>query len=245
MSRVVVAETLRRHFTSPAYIAMTAGTGLLAFVVATMAPTSRTWQGFIGFAILAIGAGLIGPELSAGTLQLVLARPIRRSVYLLSRWAGAVLAVWTIIAFGLGGHLAGLLMKAPAGTPWAPIIESTAALMIQTMLTCALLALLGALTRAYLNVALYLGAQFVLAMWLTTLQEIQPDMPGVIGYAAALLRSHPSIARFFTVMTDNLFPDPPVTLNAGWIALVVCNAAVVLLLACIRFRNREVPYGAD
>ena len=244
MNGVVIAETLRRHLTAPWYIASTVGIAFVAFAVAVMAPSSRTWHGFIGFVILAIGAGLIGPELSAGTLQLILARPIHRSVYLLSRWVGVVLAIWIVIGSGLAGQLTGLLFAAPHEA-WPPMIAGAAALAIEAMLVSALLAFFGACTRAYFNVAIYLGVQILLAMWVTTLQDIQPDMPGIIGRSAAFLRSHPSIARFFTVVTDNLFPDRPASLAAGWIVLIVCNAAIVLLLACIRFRNREVPYGAD
>ena len=36
--------------------------------------------------VLILGAGIIGRDLSSGVLQLLLARPIRRSTYVLSRW---------------------------------------------------------------------------------------------------------------------------------------------------------------
>ena len=46
--------------------------------------------------VLGTGSQLIGPEFSSGTLQLIVARPVNRSYYLLSRVAGAFAAILTI-----------------------------------------------------------------------------------------------------------------------------------------------------
>jgi hypothetical protein len=45
---------------------------------------------------------------------------------------------------------------------------------------------------------------------------------------------------------DNLYPETPlVPFDRNWLLKVFSNAAIALLLACLIFRRREVPYGAD
>ena len=44
-----------------------------------------------------VGAGLIGQDVSSGTLQLLFARPVTRGEYVLSRWFGASLAASSLL----------------------------------------------------------------------------------------------------------------------------------------------------
>src|SRR5207253_5152250 len=94
MNRVVVAETLRRHVTSPGYVIFVVLTAIVAAGSAMSPSDSQSWQGMTTLLVLIIGAQLIGPEFSSGTLQLVIAKPVNRSAYLLSRVAGVVCAGW-------------------------------------------------------------------------------------------------------------------------------------------------------
>jgi hypothetical protein len=59
------------------------------------------------------------------------------------------------------------------------------------------------------------------------------------------LNEHTSIERGLRVVDHNLFPELPPGLDAAWTLMVLSNAAIALLLACLAFRRREVPYGAD
>src|SRR5258707_2155664 len=97
MNIVVILETLRRHVTSVGYILFIVFAGLVATGSALMTGSLSSWQGLTGLLILIIGAQLIGPEFSAGTLQLVIAKPVNRSVYLLSRVVAVVLAGWAAL----------------------------------------------------------------------------------------------------------------------------------------------------
>lgn len=245
MSRVVFLETLRRYLVSPAYIATVAGVAIVAAIIGVLAPGSRQWHGFIGILIVILGASLIGPEFSSGTLQLILSRPIRRSTYLVSRWAGVVAAIWIAVIAGLAGQAAGTLAAAPADPAWTFMLQGAATLAIAALLVCALLALFGSFVRSYFNVALYVVLQIVFAVVLATVAEIRPDMPGMIGRLAVFLRQHPRIATVLSAIADNVFPERPETMHASWSMLVISNAAIAVLLACLVFRKREVPYGAD
>ena len=69
---------------------------------------------------------------------------------------------------------------------------------------------------------------------------------GEMGRVGAILRAHPGILRALNAITNNLFPDGPmVPFDRNWILMMVSNASVALLLACVIFSRREVPYGAD
>jgi hypothetical protein len=59
------------------------------------------------------------------------------------------------------------------------------------------------------------------------------------------LRGHMEVDRVLLTIDQNLFPDLPPRLDPVWIMMVLSNAAVALLIACLVFRRREVPYGAD
>lgn len=223
MSGVVIAETVRRHFTSVGFLSFLA---LLAIVSVGFAQFDRPaagWPSLIVLLAIVTGAGPIGPELSSGTLQLILVKPRSRSAYLLSRVAGVVLAVWTAAAVASACELLGRKLES-APEIGAALLNS----MIEVVLIVSLLTFLGSVTRAYYNVAIYFGAQIVLAL--------------LSGFGRKL---PPLVARAVTAVDHNLFPETPPRLEPDWLLLVACNAAVALVLACLAFRRREVPYGAE
>lgn len=245
MSATVILETLRRHF---AHIAYVAAVLMILIIGTTMAavdgPAGGSLEVMRLFVIIA-GCQIIGPEFSSGTLQLILSKPIPRARYLLSRVAGVVLALWIVIALiysgdviarTLGGHKVAWLTGGGAAM-------TTAA---QAVLVCSLMALFGSFTRSYLNVALYLGGQILLAMTGGLLQFISSAQRGVFAALGGFLRDHPGVIQAIRTVDQNLYPDPsPVPFDRNWLLLVISNAAVALLLACLIFRRREVPYGAD
>jgi len=98
MSWIVIRETVRRNLTNVYFI--------ISALVATALSLLYTYtngQPSTGIAVLAtfLAAQVIGPEISSGSLQLVMARPIGRGPYLLSRFAGvclvAMLLVWVVV----------------------------------------------------------------------------------------------------------------------------------------------------
>lgn len=245
MSATVILETLRRHF---AHIAYVAAVLMILIIGTTMAavdgPAGATLEITKLFIIIA-GCQIIGPEFSSGTLQLILSKPIHRARYLLSRVAGVVLALWIVIALAyftdvvaraLGGHKIGWLTGGGAAT----------AVAAQAVLVCALMALFGSFTRSYLNVALYIGGQILLSMIAGFLQIISRLDRGALAGFGAFLRAHPGVNSTIRTIDRNVYPDPPpIPFDRNWLLLVVSNAAIALLLACLIFRKREVPYGAD
>lgn len=245
MSFVVIAETLRRHFAHLGYI-----TALLVLIVivATMAAIGAPVQApyeMISLVALIAGCQLIGPEFSKGTLQLILSKPVGRSTYLVSRVAGVVLAIWAAIIIVLASDVVGRLI---AGTPvvWRTALAAVLVSAMKVLLVCCLLAFFGSFSRSYVNVGIYIGAQILLSTMTGLMTMMKNAVSGEMGRIGAVLRAHPGILSGFNAFTNNLFPDGPIVpFDRNWILMMTCNASVALLLACVIFSRREVPYGAD
>lgn len=227
LSSVVIVETIRRHITHVAFLIYLALLVIFAVGIANV-DAPPMWPTFVGLLAIITGCGVIGPEFSSGTLQLILVKPVNRATYLLSRVTGVVCVVWiaSIVAFiaEAVGHLIG--GDVPLEMMAITLLNTAASIV----LTVALLTLVGSLTRAYLNVAIYV----VLLMTLNI-------VPTLLQFAKAPA----SIARAFNVIEQNLYPTEPPRFDGPWLLLVLSNAAVALVIACFAFRNREVPYGAD
>ena len=245
MSLVVIAETLRRHFAHLGYISTLL---ILIIIVAVMsavgAPAQAPYE-MIGLFAMIAGCQLIGPEFSSGTLQLILSKPIGRSSYLLSRVVGVVLAIWVAIVVMFGSDVVGRLI---AGTPIAWRVAFAAALVsaLKVLFVCSLLAFLGSFSRSYVNIGIYIAAQILLPMISGLLGMMRGAVSGEMGVFGAFLRKHPGILEGMAKINYNLFPDAPmIPFDRNWIVMMFCNASVALLLACVIFSRREVPYGAD
>src|SRR5450756_1641806 len=62
-------ETLRRHFTSPAYLVFVGVITIVSSIAGATNSGAGMWQAFWSLLTIGIGAQLIGPEFSSGTLQ--------------------------------------------------------------------------------------------------------------------------------------------------------------------------------
>ena len=208
------------------------------------APAGAAFGVFTLFIVIA-GCQLIGPEFSKGTLQLILSKPIHRSRYLLSRVAGVVLALWIAVVLTFASDAISRAL-AHHQIAWETGANMATAVAAQAVLVCSLMALFGSFTRSYLNVAIYLGGQIVLSLFAGVLDFIRRLDSGVWAAAGAFLREHPGVISAVRSVHENLYPSfPAAPFDRNWHLMVFGNAAVALLLACLVFRKREVPYGAD
>jgi ABC-type transport system involved in multi-copper enzyme maturation permease subunit len=229
MSGVVITETVRRYVTSIGFLGFLAFLAIVSFGTARFNSPGSAWPTLVGLLAIIAGCTPIGPEFSSGTLQLILVKPVKRSAYLLSRVTGVVLVTWIAAIAGFLAELAGRAMLAErlqVKTMAAALINAGA----DAVLVVALLTFFGSFTRAYFNVALYLVLQISLGI--------------ALGFAA-LGRRWPWVTNALQHVMNNLFPDAPPSFDRQWLLLVLSNAAVALVLACLIFRRREVPYGAD
>ena len=240
MNRVVIVETLRRHVTSAAYLAYLALLAIVALGTSAFDKPAAAWPSLVTLLAFIAGCGPIGPEFSSGTLQLILVKPVTRAAYLLSRVAGVVLAVWTAAIVAAIFELAGRAIWADS-VPFAAIGSALLNVMADTILTVSLLTLLGSITRAYFNIAIYFACMVGLSMLMTIFAIIRQSQNAI----GRFLSEHAAIERALYTIEQNLFPEVLPRLDAEWMLMVLANAAVALALACLAFRRREVPYGAD
>lgn len=241
MNGVVIGETLRRHVTNGAYLAFLALLAIIALGSSAFDKPAAAWPSLVTLLALITGCGPIGPEFSSGTLQLILVKPVNRAVYLVSRVTGVVLAVWFAAIVAALFELAGRAIWGDGGIPAAMIGIALLNAMIDTILVVSLLTLLGSLTRAYFNIAIYFAGLVGFSMLAFVLGMIRQSQNAI----GRFLTDYPAVERGLNVIDRNLFPEPPPRLDTQWILMVLANAAVALVLACLAFRRREVPYGAD
>jgi hypothetical protein len=240
VSAVVIEETFRRHITNVFFLTYLALLAILSLGVSVFNRPASAWPSMITLLALITGCGAIGPEFSSGTLQLILVKPITRAAYLLSRVTGIVLVVWLAAMLCAVFELAGRALwtdEVPAAAIGAALLNVFA----DTILTISLLAFLGSLTRAYFNIAIYMGVMIGLSVTTVVLGVLRQSRNAV----GQFLSEHTGIDRAVAAIEQNLFPDVPPALDGRWTAMVLTNAAVALLLAWLAFRRREVPYGAD
>lgn len=229
MSRVVFEETVRRHLTSAVFWSYVAFIAIVAFGTAKFNSAAAAWPSLVALLAVITGSAPIGPEFSSGTLQLILVKPVTRSAYLLSRVAGVLAAVCIAAIVPCLAELAGRTVFAQplhAKVIGAMLVN----VAIDSFFTIALLTFFGSFTRAYFNAGLFVGLQVALAVSMALVMAS---------------RKLPAVASVLEEISRNLFPDPPAALDRQWTLLVLSNAAVALVLACLIFRKREVPYGAD
>ena len=131
-------------------------------------------RGGAGFAIV-IGAGLIGQDLSSGTLQLLFARPVTRTEYVLSRWLSAGLAASCLVVaqIAIGAGLLAMHGEAPAareigilaGEQVLAALGTTSVLLLLSSLLPGLGDILGIVGATFLASALQLAAALLKATW--------------------------------------------------------------------------------
>ena len=240
MSWVVFAETVRRHVTSVAYLTFVALLAIVGLGMSRFDQPASIWPTLVTLLAFIVGCGPIGPEFSSGTLQLVLTKPLTRSSYLLSRVAGVVVVVWL-------AALVPFLFELVGRAVWSDALAAkrlvTALLngAADVVLICCLLVLLGSVTRAYFNIAIYVAGMVGLGIVQGVLGMIRSSRSS----AGRWLNEHAVVERGLAWVDANLYPSAPATLDVDWLLLVSSNAAIALVLACFAFRRREVPYGAD
>ena len=239
----MVAETIRRQINIGVgmYFALLV---LLAISLANPDAPGSAWIQLFGLLMVVASAQLIGPEFSTGTLQLVLAKPINRTVYLVSRVVGVWLAI-TLALVALMGIEAASIAYSSRPVAWAAIGVRTLNTSMDALLLASVIAFLGTFTRAYANVALYFLGFLLVASAPATLGAIRRQETGFFGWLGAILRDHPELERAVAWINRNVFADPPPNFSRDWLLMVLGNAAVALFLGALIFRRREVPYGGD
>jgi ABC-type transport system involved in multi-copper enzyme maturation permease subunit len=214
---------------------------LVGFLASGFVVPASMWPSLVGLLSIITGSAIIGPEFSTGALQLIVSKPIRRPVYLLSRVAGVFASVALAAFVALAAEVAGRVVRGEGVVPWSRLATACAGALAAALVTIAILTLLGSLTRSYFNVAIYLGAEAALSATQAILGTMRIRGQGF----GAFLEQHQGIERGLATIDDILFASAPGEITGRWLVRAGITVAVALALACAAFERREVPYGAD
>jgi hypothetical protein len=235
VNAAVVVETIRRHVTHYGYILDLIFLALVGLFVSNFAIAGTLWPPLVTLLAVVTGAAIVGPEFSSGALQLIVSKPVRRSVYLVSRVAGVFAIVALGCAAGVVTECGARLLLGRAPVPWQRLGEVFAGELLVAFLAVALLVFLGSVTRSYFNVAIYIGAQVALNV-----------TAALLGLARLSGNPYVEQVQRAVVAVDNvLFTSLPPVLTLAWIARTLAVAAVAIVLGCLAFERRKVPYSAD
>lgn len=240
MSGVVFLETVRRHVTNVAYLIALLIFAIFACLAGGMGAASGMWTAVVNLAGVVLACQLIGPEFSSGTLQLVLAKPVNRSSYLVARYCGVLVAIAILFVVPMLFDVAARVLVHEehfSTTMLAAPLNAAATFIV----AAALFALFGSMTRSYLNVAIYFIIETVLYAAEPVLRTIENGKFAISPF----FKAHPGIRAGVMKVTQNVFPQVSASFEWRWMVMVISNGAIALLLACLIFRGREVPYGAD
>ena len=233
MNGTLIRAFLRQRLTSPLRLAflgiLTVFPLLVAAGVGSMVPVA----GLAGYYALVFAAGAIGQDVSSGSLQLLLARPLTRAGYLVSRWAGAALAAVALHGVVLGLATLTLLARhAPVeGTELGRLLAEGAA---SALGTASVIVCFSTLVNGLGDVGVFFAS-------LLGLQII-----GGLGEA----RTWGPVSKVCGMLIATLQPELPlqwILLHAPppWLAIVSWASTVSLALAIgiVRLNRRELSYA--
>ena len=236
MNRTLIAALLQQRVRSLPRVALVLSFFSLPLLVLLFARGAglAVLQTGQAFAVL-MGAGLIGQDMSSGTLQLLFARPVSRGEYVVSRWLGAALAAscLAVAQLAIGVALLSLHGEAPAAREIAifaggqvlAAFGTTSVLLLFSTLLPGIGDFLAIIVAGITGQALQLGAALFKTPWLA--------------------RAGEEIGRFVAPALDlrALFGGGPIP----WFDVVSYFSTVTLCLALaiVILNRRELSYATE
>lgn len=180
----------------------------------------------VPFTVFVLGAGLLGLDRSSGMIGVIMSRPLRRSTYVLGRWAGLTMLGWIVFAIQaiVGLSLSGAL--APDPLPPLDEIATWAWLCaISIAASAALLTLASTLFAGIADACAVMAGTTLVSLALHFATRL--DLPEWFGGVAEQL---------------HLFAEPGLNqmLPSARVLDVACNAAISLTLAVLVMNRREI-----
>jgi ABC-type transport system involved in multi-copper enzyme maturation permease subunit len=233
MNTTLMSAFWRERFTSPVRLLL-----LFTFVGFTLIgsllrrPAQLPGDDSSFWLVLVLGGGVIGRDLSTGTLQLILARPVGRSEYVLSRWLGLATASFAL-AF-LGWAIALPFSLSGGGTTVADSLGVLAEHFFVTFGLAAVLTGFSALLPGFGDLALLLFGGIVSLGMMT--------VAGLVHI--------PWIGRLGSELMKTLFPTVAIhelsqggTLHLYALAVWASTVALSLLVGIVAMNRRELSYA--
>ncbi len=164
MNATLLRAFLLQRFTSPMRLGLTSLFTFFPLVGVAISGELSLLGGIAGPIAIIFAAGAIGQDVSSGTLQLVLVRPVTRPSYVLHRWLGAVLAALGVV---LMTFTCAVLLMLLRGSPLEALALSRLVLEAITAIVghAAVMVMLSSLAGGLGDVGLYAASMFVAQMF--------------------------------------------------------------------------------
>lgn len=163
MNDTLILAFLRHRFTSVMRLGITSLFTFFPLLGVALSGDLRPLAWCAGPLALVFAAGAIGQDVSSGTLQLLLVRPVTRPTYVVHRWLGAMFAALIVMLATLALGIAVLFLR---GTPPEALV------VVRLVLECistiaaytAVVVMLSSLVGGMGDLALYAATLFVMQM---------------------------------------------------------------------------------
>lgn len=234
MNRTLIVAFLRQRFTSPMRLGLLMLVTVFPLGAAAFMGTLAPLAGVASPVALILAAGAIGQDVSSGTLQLLLVRPVSRPSVLVHRWLASVIGtVGLTLALLALGTLALLAHRThPDGLDLVRmLLEATCSAAGSAAVMVMLSTLVGGLGDVGLFAATLILTQMFLG--LATLEHWE-----VVARACSEVQGTLSPQLSWEWMQHGTAPS--------WFAVTSWASTVTLALAVgiARFNRRELSYAA-
>jgi ABC-2 type transport system permease protein len=204
-----------------------------------------TTQLLISVFVASQAPALVSRDLRFRTITLYLARPMRRSTYVLVRLASLTAATFVLIAAPLLlMYVGGLLAELPAGRETGRILGALVGALLLAACLSGMAALTSALTiRRGLAVAAVIIVLLVSYTVVATIQGIAFDTDhDAVGQVAGLFSPYTLVngVQVFLFDSPAATPTPPVGTEMGLIYLAVAALTILGPAAAMLRRYREI-----
>ena len=234
MNATLVAAFLRQRFTSPMRVGLLALVTVFPLGGAVLMNTLAPLAGIASPIAFILAAGAIGQDVSSGTLQLLLVRPVSRPSLLVHRWLGSALAATaiTMLMLILGS---GALVLRGTHPDALDLIRMVLEALCSAAGSAAVMVMLSTLVGGLGDVALFFAA-LILSQMLEVL--------GTFQHWDWLVRACAEVHGVLSPQLSwewMLHGTPP-----SWFALASWASTVTLALAVgiARLNRRELSYAA-
>jgi hypothetical protein len=235
MNWTLITSLWRQRLTSPirmVLVFLSFGWPLLLMPFMPQVGTSALLDGTM--LSLVFAAGMIGQDVSSGVLQLVLARPVRRAEYVISRWSAAAIAAGALGAAQV--LIGGLILASRSASPPASEIAALAAQrVLESVGFAAVFALLSALVGGVGDLGIYLVA--------TLMANIAQAFGGAV-HQPVIVRAGEELGGFLTPRLD--LRQILATTPLPWFPIVAYLSTVTLCLALaiVVMNRKELSYAS-
>jgi len=234
VNRTLLVAFLRQRFTSPMRVGLLLIVTVFPLGAAILANNLATLAGPASAIALILSAGAIGQDVSSGTLQLLLVRPVSRPSVLLHRWLASVIAAVGITIVLL--LLATLALLAHKTQPNAlDLVRMVLEAACSAAGSAAVMVMLSTLVGGIGDVGLFVAAMIVTQMF----------------SGLAMLEHWDALARACNEVQGVLSPQLSWAwmlhgTPLSWFAITSWASTVTLALAVgiARFNRRELSYAA-